>query len=70
MTWLWHGVCEDSSCLLSFQRSKPVTGGGVLVKLLGNCDEIVVHDTNVLFAGVGLPFYQSTITKYDEKLSL
>jgi len=30
MTWLWHGVCEDSSCLLSFQRSKPVTGGGIL----------------------------------------
>ena len=36
MTWLWHGICEDSSCLLSFQRSKPVTGGGVLDKMSRN----------------------------------
>ena len=36
MTWLWHGVCEDSSCIQTFQRYKPVTGGGVSVKMFGN----------------------------------
>ena len=30
MMWLWHGLCEDSSCLLTFQRSKQVTGGGTM----------------------------------------
>jgi len=52
--------------MLTFQRSKPVTGGGVSVKMSGN---VIIHDTKVLFGGVGLPFYQSTISEYDEASS-
>ena len=57
MTWPWHGVCEDSSCLLSFQRSKPVTGGGVLDKMSRNVMRFLSSMTQ------GTPFYQPTITE-------
>ena len=52
----------------TFQRSKPMTGGGVSVKMFGNVMKLLSM-TKVVFAGLGLPFYQSTITEYDETLS-